>query len=196
MNEKSITLSGLNGSYPDKPPISKQEFDALDRVDRILYHVLYPRHFTIGGGDDRYLELMKLAYNILINYPNEQQARKRIQNLEPGGDMDLAKVITLIRDTKAFYGRIHPIDIDFERASMRQRLFRLADKAADAGDLETERKTLKTIMDLDALAARAKTDTDPVIPELPALTLSADDPIGDPAILEGDTDSDHDENTA
>jgi len=122
--------------------------------------------------DNKYLELMKLTYNLLVATPTDHQAHFLIQQIKPGVMLSMGEVVDLVRSTKEFYGRIEVRSTTFDRMIVRHRLEDVYHRAKLAGDLREERLALLQLQKLDDLAIKEAKDSGPVIPELPNVIIT------------------------
>jgi len=133
---------------------------------------MWPRWFRMSDVDNKYLELMKLTYNLLVATPTDQQAHFLIQQIKPGVMLSMGEVVDLVRSTKEFYGRIEVRSTTFDRMIVRHRLEDVYHRAKLAGDLREERLALLQLQKLDDLAIKEAKDSGPVIPELPNVIIT------------------------
>lgn len=160
-------------SRPDRPEITNKENQSLPRVERIYNHLLWPRHFSITEHDDRYLEAMKLAYNILMAAPTDFEASAMIREVVPGRKLTSAEVTDLKWSTKELFGKMDVRNVDFDRLVMRNQIIDVARRAKLAGDLKNERLAYKDLMNLDRLAVKEHESKAPVVPPLPNVTFTS-----------------------
>ncbi len=181
MKKPSLPSSTNAPSSPvDRPDITKQEYNALPRVDRIYNALMYPRHFQMNNTDEVYLGMMKSAYNIILTAATEQKARMLIKVIITARSLDTAETLELIRATKEFFGKIEIRDVTFDRMVARHKMMDIAERARIAGDLKQERLAWGKLIDLDALEVRETESQAPVIPELPDIViLGVDDDVDD-----------------
>jgi len=175
----------LENSQP-KPSFTKEEYRKMSRTDRMYYAMIYPRFFKLSATDDEYLEMLKMAYNIMCDCGERDHngptgAKYLIKHMMPGEALKLDQVHALMRDAKAFFGKMVVTDTDFDRHILRQRLWDLADRAKTNKDLFEERLALAELVKLDGLATKAKKDNNPVIPELPPIEYTEN--FNDAAII-------------
>ena len=165
-NSASSALS-LKNSQPDRPQISHRENQQLPRHERIYNYLMWPKHFNLTDADEKQLQRMQMAYNILIEAPTDMEARAKIKAAILGVKLTLSEVLELIWETKALFGKISFRNSDFDRAVLRQKLIELARRAKKEGDLKQERLAYADIIRLDGLEQKEKDSGAPVIPQLP-----------------------------
>lgn len=189
MKPVSPTLQNLlDSSPPDRPEITKAQYNVLPRVERLYYGVIYPRFFRLSSGDEEYLDLIKQTYNIMIqcgakDEDSEEGAKVMIKHMVPNYTLQMPQILELMRDAKSFFGKIVVTDIEFDRHILRKRLWDLAERAKKDKDFYCERLALKELIKLDGLAVSAKKDEGPVIPPLPEIEYTTKYEESDAAII-------------
>lgn len=176
-----------------KPELSKKEFNALPRKDRIWQSILFPKHFQLSDQDESYFRLMRMAYNILLSATTDQHALQLIRIMDPEKTLTLSEVVELITETKEFFGRMVLREERFERVRARHRLEEYIVRCQAAGDLKNERLALLQLDKLDDKEFREAQTDGPVIPDVPDVFFISD--IEEAEVIEeedenGDTASD------
>lgn len=163
-------------------PIEFDQYKALPREERIYMALMHPRHFQMTDAESSYLEMMKLAYSILVSCPNPLRARQLIKTIKPGVTLTAGEVLELISTTQKFYVQIESNNQQFERKLLRSRLLDLYERAVKAKDRKTELRVLVEIGKLDV-----QDDPEgkgPVVPELPNVVITYSQEDAEDAIIE------------
>lgn len=143
-----------------------------DRLQRIYLYVMEPTVFgrCISKYDLEHLDRMQVALSLFQHYMSESKVEKAlvkaIKSLR-----SVAEVRPIIRDCKELFGDMMERDKDFDRMILRERLYKIAERAKDSEDYDTERKCIDSIMKLDGLDKHESVDAVPEL-KLPKIVFS------------------------
>lgn len=188
MKTASKSLQSFLDNSQHRPDITGDQYKRLPRIERLYYAVVYPRYFQMSAPDLEHLELVKQAYNIMVECGGKDEdkadgAKIRIKHMVPGRTLGLSEILELMRDAKAFFGRVVVTDADYDRNAIRRRLWELVELSRKKDDLFEERLALEALMKLDGLAVNSKKDTAPVIPPMPEIEYTENFNESDAAII-------------
>lgn len=126
---------------------TQSDFDnASDVVERIIIHLDQPRKFLLTEFERRHFERLRLVFGIMQQC-NTQRARiKRICQVIPVSERSVQRYMA---DATALFVDMVKVDRDFERSFLKEKLYALAQKAEEAGDVETAMRCLDKVIKLE-----------------------------------------------
>jgi cell division protein ZapA (FtsZ GTPase activity inhibitor) len=116
-----------------------EDWKEANRLERLYIHLLQPDDFELDYEDEDYLDALKQVWTILGKTMAKMKQVSRI--------VDLIGVTTrtafkYIDDAQALFGEILKTDAEMELSVMKERYYRLADKAEKSGDYDTARRCM------------------------------------------------------
>lgn len=146
-----------------------------DRLDRIYMYMLQPDYFEpyISKYDKQYLGRLTEVHALFREYMSEYKVMKAMIRL-----FDWVSVPNrckpYIQDCQRLFGDFQKRSAEFDRMILRERYFKIAERAKAAEDFDTERKCLDSIMKLDGLDKHGVGEEDPQQITIPAITFTTD----------------------
>jgi len=155
------------------------DWKQADRIERLYIYLLQPDDFELSYEDEEYLDCLKQVWTILGKTMAKMKQVSRI--------VDMIGVTTrtafkYIDDAQALFGEILKTDAEVELAVMKERYYRLADKAEKDGDFDTARRCMDSAQNIiEKLEARK-----PKQQRVFATVIFTDDPKALTATHDGD----------
>lgn len=150
---------------------TQADFDSAQGiVERVIIHLDQPRKFLLTESERRHFERLRVVFGIMLQC-NTQRARiRRIAQVIPVSERSATRYMT---EAKELFVDMMRVDRDWERHFLKEKLYGLAQKAEDAGDLELAMKCLDKVVKLEGYD-REDSGIKPGDIQLPALIFTAD----------------------
>jgi hypothetical protein len=139
------------------------EFDRSGRLERLLIHMLDPQ-FHLNPTEERQLSELTRVYELIGDKISRAESIQAIIN---DFQCTRAHAANLFADSSRLYGQMLRVDKKYDRAVIREKLARLAEKAETADDLAESRKCYEAIVKLDALHEHEDEDAKPATDTAP-----------------------------
>lgn len=126
---------------------TQADFDnAQGIVERIIIHLDQPRKYLLSESERRHFERLRIVFGIMLQC-NTQKARvRRISQVIPVSERS---VIRYMSEAKELFVDMMRVDREWERHFLKEKLYGLAQKAEEAGDVETAMKCLDKVIKLE-----------------------------------------------
>lgn len=151
-----------------EPLFTRLDWKEADQLGRIYIHLLQPE-FELEYPDEEKLEQLKQVWAILGKTMSKM---KQIRRIEEFCGVTTRTAFKFIDEAQQLFGEILKVDAEVELAAMKERYYRLADKAEKDEDYDTARRCIDS-----ALALVAKIEAlQPAQKRVYATVIFTDDP--------------------
>ena len=161
-----------------EPLFSRNDWKEADQLGRIYIHLLQPE-FELEYPDEEKLEQLKQVWAILGKTMSKM---KQIRRIEEFCGVTTRTAFKFIDEAQQLFGQILKVDSEVELAAMKERYYRLADKAEKEGDYDTARRCIDSAQ---ALIAKIEA-SQPAQKRVFATVIFTDDPKALTAQHDGD----------
>ena len=161
-----------------EPLFSRNDWKEADQLGRIYIHLLQPE-FELEYPDEEKLEQLKQVWAILGKTMSKM---KQIRRIEEFCGVTTRTAFKFIDEAQQLFGQILKVDSEVELAAMKERYYRLADKAEKEGDYDTARRCIDSAQ---ALIAKIEA-SQPAQKRVFATVIFTDDPKALQAQHDGD----------
>lgn len=161
-----------------EPLFSRNDWKEADQLGRIYIHLLQPE-FELEYPDEEKLEQLKQVWAILGKTMSKM---KQIRRIEEFCGVTTRTAFKFIDEAQQLFGQILKVDSEVELAAMKERYYRLADKAEKEGDYDTARRCMDSAQ---ALIAKIEA-SQPAQKRVFATVIFTDDPKALQAQHDGD----------
>ena len=161
-----------------EPLFSRNDWKEADQLGRIYIHLLQPE-FELSCEDEEKLEQLKQVWAILGKTMSKM---KQIRRIEDFCGVTTRTAFKFIDEAQQLFGQILKVDSEVELAAMKERYYRLADKAEKDGDYDTARRCMDSAQ---ALIAKIEA-SQPAQKRIFATVIFTDDPKALTAQHDGD----------
>jgi hypothetical protein len=127
---------------------TEAEYSVADPLERIYMHLLQPDELKLNMYDELRLKNLKIAFAIACE---EGSHFTRIKKVSEALDVNSRNAQKWIADSLLLFADILKVNKDLEKAVIREKLVKLAEKANERGDYETELKAWQTVTKLFGL---------------------------------------------
>lgn len=150
---------------------TQADFDnALNTVERIIIHLDQPKKFPLTENERRHFERLRVVFGIMLQCNTQRSRIRRIAQVIPVSERS---VVRYMIEAKELFVDMMRVDRDWERHFLKEKFYGLAQKAEEAGDVETAMKCLDKVVKLEGYD-REDSGIKPEDILLPTLIFTAD----------------------
>lgn len=150
---------------------TQADFDnASGIVERVIIHLDQPRKFVLSESERRHFERLRIVFGIMMQVNTQRARMRRISQVIPVSERS---VVRYMSEAKELFVDMMRVDRDWERHFLKEKLYGLAQKAEEAGDVETAMKCLDKVIKLEGYD-REDSGIKPDDIQLPTLIFTAD----------------------
>lgn len=115
-------------------------------VERIIIHLDQPKKYLLSESERRHFERLRVVFGIMMQCNTQKQRIRRISQVIPVSERSVARYMA---EAKELFVDMMRVDREWERHFLKEKLYGLAQKAEEAGDVETAVKCLDKIIKLE-----------------------------------------------
>lgn len=123
---------------------TRHDWNQADRLEKIYIHLLQPE-FDLTYEEEDYLDTLKQVWSILGKTMTKM---KQVRLIEEFAGVTTRTAFKYIDEAQALFGEILKTDAEMELAALKERYYRLADKAEKDGDFDTARRCIESAQGL------------------------------------------------
>lgn len=122
---------------------TQQDFDTAQGVERIVIHLDNPRAFPLSPTERRHFERLRVVFGVMMACNTQRDRIRRISQVIAVSEKSIRRYMD---EATMLFGDLMAVDARFEKNFLKEKLYGLAKKAEEAGDIETAVKCLDRVI--------------------------------------------------